>query len=93
MKFASSLANASPGASKRRLPGGPAFGAASNSRDAKTRRKEDSAGRRLGGDKSVDWGMAEGKGGRRDKDDLVDGALVEALRKGEFLCWAWIKSC
>ena len=86
MKFASSLANASPGASKRRLPGGPAFGAASSSRDPKTRRKEDGAGRRLGGDRSGDW-VGESKGGKRDKDELVDSTLVETLRKGGFPCW------
>lgn len=88
MKFASGLTNASPGASKRRLPGGSAFGAASSSRDAKTRRKEEGGGRRLGGDRSGDWG-GEGKGNRREKDELVDGVLVENLRKGEFQC-AWL---
>lgn len=86
-KFTNSFTggNSSASPSKRRLPGGSSFAAASNTRDAKTRRKEDGMGmrdrdslreRRSGGD-----GWADGKS-RKDKDELVDGALVEHLRKG-----------
>src|SRR5882762_10100208 len=51
-KFANSLtgggsSSASP--SKRRLPGGSSFGAASNMRDAKSRRREDSMGTGVSG--------------------------------------------
>lgn len=85
-KFANSFTGPSSSASpsKRRLPGGSGFGAASNTRDAKTRRREDGMGgsgrdrdRRGGGDRDG-W---DGKG-RKDKDELVDGSLVELLRRG-----------
>src|ERR1700734_3789767 len=85
-KFAHSLTSGSSSSpSKRRLPGGSGFAAASNTRDAKTRRREDGMGMggggrdrdRRGGDREA-W--QEGKG-RKDKDELVDGALVEHLRR------------
>ncbi|KIM89527.1 hypothetical protein PILCRDRAFT_813459 [Piloderma croceum F 1598] len=87
-KFTNSFtggASSSASPSKRRLPGGSSFGAASNTRDAKTRRREDGMGtggsgrdrdRRSGGDREG-W---DGKG-RKDKDELVDGSLVEILRR------------
>ncbi|KAF7301334.1 hypothetical protein MIND_00698600 [Mycena indigotica] len=61
-------------AAKRRLPTGGSF-AASSSRDVKTRRREDP--RRGGG-----WeGKEGGAGGKRDKEELIDGHIVEGLRK------------
>lgn len=69
--------------SKRRLPGGSSFGAASNTRDAKTRRMQDGKDRerRGGGDRGGD-GWGDGKG-RKDKDELIDSNIVDILRKGE----------
>jgi len=66
----------SGGSSKRRLPTSSSFGAASNARDPKSRRREDS--RKLGGG---GWpeGSKEGRG--KDKEELVDAYLVEQLRK------------
>jgi hypothetical protein len=83
------------GASKRRLPGGSSSGAA-NTRDPKSRRREDSrrqgggggsgSGAGAGASSGVGGsgsGWVEGKdSGKREKDDLVDLSLVEVLRKG-----------
>lgn len=86
-KFTNSFSGGSSSASpsKRRLPGGSSFAAASNTRDTKSRRREDtgSSGRdkdRRGGGDREGWG--DGKG-RKDKDELVDGTLVAHLRRGE----------
>jgi hypothetical protein len=65
------------GPSKRRLPGGSSYGPASNTRDSKSRRREDP--RRAGSGNG--WG--EGTEVKRDKDELVDIAVVERLKKGE----------
>jgi len=63
------------GGSKRRHPGGTGIGTGSN---AKTRRREDSmGGKERRGDRERD---GEGKG-RKDKEELVDGALVDQLRR------------
>jgi hypothetical protein len=62
--------------SKRRLPTGSSFGAASSSRDTKTRRRGAEPGRTVGGP----W---EPSGGKKEKDELIDMALVEYLRKGK----------
>jgi hypothetical protein len=66
--------------SKRRLPTGASFGAAASSRDAKTRRRgaEPGPGRTAGGP----WEFKEPSGGKKEKDELIDTALVEYLRKG-----------
>ncbi|KII90836.1 hypothetical protein PLICRDRAFT_174197 [Plicaturopsis crispa FD-325 SS-3] len=74
----SSQTREAPTAPKRRLPAGASFAAASTMRDAKTRRREEGGSRRGGG--GAAW---EGKeGGRRgDKEELVDGQLVDYLRK------------
>lgn len=85
-KLASAIATTA-GPSKRRLPNS-GFGAASNTRDAKSRKREDFGGgrergerdKRGGGDRE---GWVDGKG-RRDKDELVDGGLVEHLRTGTY---------
>ncbi|KAF9478484.1 hypothetical protein BDN70DRAFT_879920 [Pholiota conissans] len=65
--------------SKRRFPSG-AFGSAGSVRDAKTRRRGES-GRSGGG--STTWeGMKEGtSGGKKEKDELIDTAMVDFLRK------------
>ncbi|KIM48587.1 hypothetical protein M413DRAFT_81723 [Hebeloma cylindrosporum] len=60
--------------SKRRLPTGSSFGAASSSRDTKTRRRAAEPGRTGGGP----W---ESSSGKKEKDELIDTALVEYLRK------------
>jgi len=65
--------------SKRRLPTGSSFGAASSSRDTKTRRRGAEPGRTGGGP----WEFKEASGGKKEKDELIDTALVEYLRKGE----------
>ncbi|KAI0784779.1 hypothetical protein C8Q75DRAFT_735845 [Abortiporus biennis] len=65
------------GASKRRAPpSGGAYGSGSSARDPKTRRREEGyPGRRgLGG------GWGEHGGGARQKEELVDTALVDQLR-------------
>ncbi|KAF8163677.1 hypothetical protein B0H34DRAFT_333025 [Crassisporium funariophilum] len=67
----------SPSSSKRRLPTGPSFGAASSARDPKTRRRGES-GRQ---NSSTGW---DGQGlaiAKKEKDELIDHALVEYLRK------------
>jgi hypothetical protein len=54
-------------------------------RDAKSRRREDSMGTGVSGRDRDKRGGGEGwveKGSRKDKDELVDGALVERLRRG-----------
>ncbi|KAJ7068196.1 hypothetical protein C8F01DRAFT_1246731 [Mycena amicta] len=66
LNIASHFTSSFTSPSKRRLPGGSSL-AASSSRDAKSRRREDP---RRGG-----W---EGK---RDKDELIDGHVVDTLRK------------
>ncbi|KAF8912177.1 hypothetical protein CPB84DRAFT_1820841 [Gymnopilus junonius] len=59
--------------SKRRLPTGP-FG-----RDAKTRRRGEASRQNT---TSAIWdGIKEPTGGKKDKDELIDPALVEYLRK------------
>jgi len=64
--------------SKRRLPAGSSFGAASSARDAKTRKRGES-GRQ---NSSAAWeGLKESAGGKKEKDELIDNALVEYLRK------------
>ncbi|CAA7271007.1 unnamed protein product [Cyclocybe aegerita] len=64
--------------SKRRLPTGSSFGASSSSRDAKTRRKGEPG--RSGGS---NWPgeLKETGGSKKEKDELIDNALVEYLRK------------
>jgi hypothetical protein len=83
LQFASQLTSSFGGStSKRRLPGGPSFGAASNTRDAKSRRREEAGSRRnTGGGAGNGGGWAEGKD-KREKDDLVDIPLADHLRKG-----------
>jgi len=78
-KFTNSLSNigTSSSTAKRRLPGGPSFGAASNTRDPKTRRTQEGKDRERRGGAGESWG--EGK--RKDKDELLDSNLVEQLRK------------
>lgn len=67
----------SSGSSKRRLPSGPGFGS-SSARDAKSRKRGDAS--RSG---TVQWeGSKEAAGGKKEKDELIDNALVEYLRKG-----------
>ncbi|KDR73713.1 hypothetical protein GALMADRAFT_251521 [Galerina marginata CBS 339.88] len=64
--------------SKRRLPAGSSFGAASSARDAKTRRRGESGRQNT----STTWeGLKESVGGKKEKDELIDNALVEYLRK------------
>ena len=83
------------GPSKRRLPGGSAFAAASNARDAKSRKREDGPGgprRNIGLSGGSGSGWAEGKE-RRDKDDLVDIPLAERFREGvDFISLVFIGS-
>ena len=69
------------GPSKRRLPQGSSFGAASSTRDPKTRRRE-----RERGEPSRPGHTAWEKEPKKEpKDDLLDQGLVEHLRKGVFL--------
>jgi len=69
----------SSSASKRRLPAGSSFGAAASSRDAKTRRRGDTGGRQV----PLTWESANKEsGGKKEKDELIDNALVDYLRKG-----------
>ncbi|KAF7985910.1 hypothetical protein HWV62_43814 [Athelia sp. TMB] len=68
----------SPMTTKRRLPAGSSFGAASNTRDAKTRRTQEGKDRDRRGGGGDGWG--DGKT-RKDKDELLDTNLVEQLRK------------
>ena len=63
--------------SKRRLPTGSAFGAASSARDSKTRRRGEP-----GRSGSTAWDGMKETGGKKEKDELLDQALVEHLRKG-----------
>ena len=80
--FTSQLSNAFGGgssSSKRRLPTG-SFGAGSSTRDAKTRRRGESSRQNT---TTATWdGMKEASGGKKEKDELIDTALVEQLRKG-----------
>jgi len=77
------------GPSKRRLPQGSSFAAASSSRDLKSRRRErergDSsraAGGGGGGGGHIVWEKESGGLGKKElKDDLLDQSLVEHLRK------------
>ncbi|KAF5331004.1 hypothetical protein D9619_005241 [Psilocybe cf. subviscida] len=74
-QIGAALSNATSGASKRRLPAGSSF-AAGSARDPKSRRRGDNR----------QWEGAivkEGSstGGKKEKDELVDTALVEFLRK------------
>ena len=65
--------------SKRRLPTGPSFAAASSARDPKSRRRErGEQGRQLNA-----WDKESGGPGKKEpKDDLLDQGLVEHLRNG-----------
>jgi len=67
------FAGGATSSSKRRLPPGSSFGAASSARDAKSRRREREQGR------PGHWEKESGK--KEPKDDLLDQALVEHLRK------------
>lgn len=72
------------GASKRRLPGGPSFGASSSNRDPKSRRRGDSARNAgTGGANTAAWD-AKGES-KREERELVDTHIVEYLRKGKFV--------
>ena len=76
-QIGAALSNATSSASKRRLPSGSSFAAAS-ARDPKSRRRGDNR----------QWEGAilkEGSstGGKKEKDELVDTALVDFLRKGK----------
>jgi hypothetical protein len=88
--FASHIGNFQ-GPSKRRLPQGSSFGAASSTRDPKTRRRggeRGEPGRPGGWEKESGGGGGGGGGGigkKEPKDDLLDQGLVEHLRKG--VCW------
>jgi hypothetical protein len=81
--WASALAGAlnprvlAPG--KRRQPpgGGPA---GSSTRDAKTRRRDEGAVRKQGSSGPGTAGWTEGK--QKEKDELLDVALAERMRKG-----------
>jgi hypothetical protein len=67
---------ASSSPSKRRLPTGASFAAASSARDPKSRRRE------RGGQHNT-WEKEHGGPGKKEpKDDLLDQGLVEHLRKG-----------
>jgi hypothetical protein len=63
--------------SKRQRIGGSSYAATSGARDPRSRRRENSG--------RADTGHWDGKGpgGKRDKDELLDQALVDYLRKGE----------
>ena len=78
------IGNFSSGPSKRRLPQGSSFGAASSTRDPKTRRRERGEPGRPGWEKESGGGGNMGK--KEPKDDLLDQGLVEHLRKG-VLCF------
>lgn len=65
-------------ASKRRLPTGSSFAAAS-ARDPKSRRRGDT--RQWEGAIVKDGSST---GGKKEKDELIDTALVDFLRKGEW---------
>jgi hypothetical protein len=86
-------AGAAAASSKRRLPGGSAFGASQNARDAKTRKREREEGgmkRRTGepaergASSGVGWSTEKERG---PKEDLADVALAEALKKGLRRYW------
>ena len=75
------------GPSKRRLPQGPSFGAASSTRDTKSRRRERERERERGesgrsGHAAWEKESGGGSGKKEPKDDLLDQGLVERLRKG-----------
>ena len=71
------------GPSKRRLPQGSSFAAASSTRDPKTRRRERGEPSRPG---HVVWEKESGGLGKKEpKDELLDQGLVEHLRKGVLL--------
>lgn len=76
-----STAFAGGSSSKRRLPTG-SFGVGSSARDAKTRRRGESS--RQNPTSTVWEGMKEATGGKKEKDELIDNALVEYLRKGGY---------
>ena len=72
------FAGGATSSSKRRLPPGSSFGAASSARDPKSRRREREQGR-----PGHPWEKESGGPGKKEpKDDLLDQALVEHLRKG-----------
>ncbi|KJA24269.1 hypothetical protein HYPSUDRAFT_539569 [Hypholoma sublateritium FD-334 SS-4] len=62
-------------ASKRRLPTGSSF-AAGSTRDAKSRRRGES-----GRPGNPNWDGLKDNGGKKEKDELIDTALVDYLRK------------
>ncbi|KAF4614678.1 hypothetical protein D9613_002556 [Agrocybe pediades] len=69
-------------APKRRLPSGAAFGAAASARDAKTRRRGENSNGRQGGQMPLAWdGPPKDPSGKKEKDELIDNALVDHLRK------------
>ena len=74
------------GPSKRRLPQGSSFAAASSTRDPKTRRRERERERERGEPGRAGhtvWEKESGGMGKKEpKDDLLDQSLVEYLRKG-----------
>jgi len=72
------FAGGASSSSKRRLPPGSSFGAASSARDPKSRRRERGEPGRPGHPWEKDSG---GPGKKEPKDDLLDQALVEHLRK------------
>lgn len=70
------------GPSKRRLPQGSSFAAASSTRDPKTRRRERERGEPSRAGHTVWEKESGGMGKKEPKDDLLDQGLVEHLRKG-----------
>jgi len=69
------------GSSKRRLPQGSSFAAASSTRDPKSRRRERERGEPSRAGHTV-WDKESGGLGKKEpKDDLLDQGLVEHLRK------------
>jgi len=68
--------SSSSSSSKRRLPTGSTFGAASSTRELKTRKRGEPG--RSGG---TAWEGIKESGGKKEKDELLDQALVEHLRK------------
>jgi hypothetical protein len=75
------------GPSKRRLPQGASFAAASSSRDPKTRRRERERERERGEPGRaghVVWDKESGGLGKKEPE-LLDQGLVEHLRKGALL--------
>lgn len=64
-------------APKRRLPTGSSF-AAGSSRDPKSRRRGES-----GRSGNAPWDGVKDSGGKKEKDELIDTALVDYLRKGK----------